>query len=791
MTDLYRVSVTELVQFSCRRGDLPTGLQVSSGPTASEGQKAHRKLQKRRPKGVETEVAVSQTLPGIQISGRIDVVYPDQLPPIIEEIKSTHVSVDKLDHGQQQLHWSQAKVYGYCYAMQYDLEQVAIQVVWYNTLEDTEHSEQQIMSRAELATFVEQVVRRYLDWMRLLDAHREKARHTARELRFPYGEFRPGQRRMAESVYRVIRDGGNLLAEAPTGTGKTMSVLFPAVKAIGANKIDKILYLTAKRTTRELAQIAIQKMVDQGLVLTYVILQAKKNTCFCLREDKSTEPVPFQLGDPAPSSDESACAYCKGFFDRLPEARKALLKAGHLTQDVIERYGQDFQLCPFELALQMLHWVDIAVCDYSYVYDPLVRLAYFDESRERMVALVDESHNLPDRARSMYSGALSSRLPAAATGFSRKDLLGRRFQALARVLKRSRFDEDASEVVLAEPDNTVYNACQRVTEVISEFSEQGGRLTPEGLEWLKTLYRYLKIHELFASSHRTIWTRQDRHTEIELFCCDATRWLQVLNGKIHAKVFFSATLSPPAFFSHRLGAMSDDTPPHWPKWLALDATFPAENQGVFVLPFIDLRWHARVRFESRIVQLIDILRTSKAGHYLVFFPSYGFMNQIHALWQQYRPDVPVVVQTPDSKDTEREAFLAHFSEGHPPTLGFAIIGGVFAEGVDFEGDRLSGAMILGVGLPQFNLRQSLLKAEFEQQGLPGFEYAYRYPAMTRVLQTAGRVIRSETDRGAVVLVDSRFNHAEYRTLFPNHWQPELCAQESAFANALAAFWRGS
>lgn len=802
-----RLSIGELVAFACRRGDLMGG--NVSGPSAQEGIRAHQKLQKQRPAGSEAEytLEVQWQCQGqaVILSGRVDILHPQtdlHKPVQLDEIKTTHCPPRQLPEAVRQLHWAQLKIYGFCYGLQRQVdtqrqttecERLALQMLWHNLKEKKTYSELREYCWSELEAFACEAVSEYLDWHRRWQQHRNRVRASAQTQNFPFPDYRPGQRQMAVTAYRCLRDGGELMVEAPTGIGKTVSSLFPAIKAVGEDQVDQLVYLTAKNSGRQVVREAVSRMHRQGLRLSLLEIQARDKTCAC------------RLGLCSKDAD-GICPRTLGFFDRLPEARRQLLGQPLLTPSAVARVADDFQLCPFELSLQMLPWVDLVVCDFNYVFDPLVSLSVLQTQDQRRALLVDEAHNLGERAREMYSATLNrsdSRRAAAACKGSHP-ALRRAIQSLVRALDQwvkalwegdvavsaaENRESDVRVTFLAESESrpaAVTRAANRVAEVVSQLWELSQSPPEEIGDWLKALYRYLCIEQLLAGQHRGLTRVENRgqrwqEQQLKLLCLNAADYLQQCYQQFHSVIVFSATLRPAAYIYRQLGLQVQSP------YLMLPSPFRPQQLGVYLCPYIDTRYRVRDRATDVLVDMVARVYQSRPGNYLVFFPSYRFLQQVAQRFGELFPQIDLIQQAAGASDDARAAFLHHFSEGRQ-SLGFAIMGGIFGEGVDYVGEQLVGTIVVGVGLPQVNEEQELLRDACEEAGDNGFDYAYRYPGMTRVLQTAGRVIRSESDRGVVILADYRFTDPFYRALYPDYWQPQICTSGEVLTGALGQFW---
>lgn len=774
MTDPLPIPIRQLVEFACRSGDLAAG---AAGPSAAAGVRAHQRLQRSRAPGYRAEVRVSAriTLDGqpVELSGRVDLLLEDPDTPVIEEIKSCVAPPDRLPESQVALHWSQLKVYGFCHLHATGAARARLQMSWYDLAAERVYTDAEVFEYAALESFTVAAAERFLSWWRRRQSHRRHLREAALALGFPFGAFRAGQRAMAAEIYRAARRGGQCLIEAPTGTGKTISALFAAAKAIGDGHIERIHYLTAKNSGRQAAAAMIAALLRTGLPVSSLLIRAKAQACPC------------QTGA-CERDAEGRCPRGIGFYDRLPPARERLLALGTMDGDAIDAVALEYQLCPFELALQMAPWADIVICDFNYVFDPLVELSSLCDGGERTALLIDEAHNLVDRSRQMYSARLRrSDLDACARACrSEQPALGRALKGVADAMLRwHRSAPGAVDIARAVP-TTVVRAVDRLLHSLATAPPGQG---PEPLtEALRSLQRFATIAALFGAEHACI-TRAGprghyRDVEIKLLCLDASSRLARSHRRFHTVAAFSATLSPADYYCRALG-LQDAGPPR-----VLPSPFAPQQLGVWIYPAVDTRQRHRERHLDAIARAIGAVVAARPGNYLAFFPSYQFMQQVAAAFTAAFPSSPPLLQERGGDEIQRRAFLEQFESGQD-TLGFAIMGGVFGEGVDYVGERLVGAIIVGVGLPAADPEQELIREGYATAGLDGFDFAYRFPGLARVRQAAGRVIRSERDRGVVVLMDQRFCQHQYRRHLPPHWQPRSCADPATLQAEIADFWR--
>ncbi len=760
-----------MVEFCCRCGDL--SFDHSPSASAQEGLRTHQKIQKRYADEAIAEYRLKLNLDidsdNVDLGGRIDLLFEDEQPPRVEEIKTIYSFMNTFSERYDEPHWAQVKCYAAVYAIEQEIDEVAVSLNYVNLFNHQEHRQTKVLQRETLVSFLQQVLRQYLDWHRLIETQHNATLSSAAALQFPHQAFRQQQHHFASQVYRNIQRQGQLMIEAPTGSGKTISTLFPSIKAIGENLVDQIIYLSAKTSGQNQAVAAIEQMVKQGLQINYLVIQAKAKACACNHDDEEINA-------------DGKCIRNLGFFDRLASARRELVTQRSLNTATIQRVAADNQLCPFELSLQMLPWVDIVIADFNYVFDPLVQLSYFRTDTRRKLLLVDELHNLLDRARSMYSASISRRqIKQVLASENNRDITSA-LSRLQRALDKQLLEQEDDETVSDEAALTFANAISHFSEKLDLNIFSNKHINAETFEFTKAAFRYQCIHNLYAEHHKTINVKPLKKRQIKLMCLNAFEYLNNTYPLFQSVCGFSATLTPGPFFQQALGFEQTSA------FLRLDSCFPQERLRVNICNYIDTRYQQRESYIDQICATIQRCYRANPGNYLVFFSSYFFMQQVFESFNKHYGSIPCTIQQKDSDDDQRREYLQQFFE-HDKTLGFAIMGGIFAEGIDYHGNALIGAIVVGVGLPQPNTEQQLIENDFRRMQLNGFDYAYRFPSLIRVQQSAGRVIRSETDKGVVVLLDRRFQHIGYRQHFPPHWQAQLCTDIDALENSLEEFWR--
>ncbi|WP_160722858.1 ATP-dependent DNA helicase [Bacillus sp. USDA818B3_A] len=752
MTTEVRISVRTLVEYVFSSGSIDARFRSQTALT--DGTRIHQKIQKSYKEGDQKEVYVSTEIPydGLIyiIDGRCDGLLFDDDSVIIDEIKSFSQPSGQWDTEGYPVHWAQAKMYAYIIAKDRELEEMDVQLTYVHVETEEKKIFKQRFSTKGLEAFAADVIKSYAPYARLMHDHRTKRNESCRELAFPFKSYRNGQRKLAGAVYKTIVDQKSLFAKAPTGIGKTISTLFPAMKAMGEGQLNRVFYLTAKTITRTTAEEAIARMASCGLCMKAVTLTAKDKICF--QEETNCQ--------------KETCEFANGYYDRINGAVLDILtNENSMNREVIERYARKHKVCPFEYSLDLAYSADAIICDYNYIFEPRVSLKRLLEEQKKSTALlVDEAHNLVDRGREMFSAAINKepflQLKKESKGVhpavyeSAKKINSRFIQ-----LKKINDDEKEFVIDLLEED---------FIKELSEFilaAEQVLPFQPSSLilDTYFSVNQFLKITELL-DEHYVIYVSKDRKDiRIKLFCVNPSQFLGQMGKGFRAKIFFSATLSPMPYYQDILGGVEGDYQ------IRIPSPFKAEQVDVFIKP-LSTRYRDRERTKGEIIKVIHSLVTRRPGNYLVFFPSYQYLTSVYQLFKEKNEDIPTIVQETGMSELEREAFLAAFKPNQTGTLvGFAVLGGIFSEGVDLIGDRLNGVAVIGVGLPQLCLERNLIKDHFSAQGKNGYEYAYVFPGVNKVLQAGGRLIRSEHDHGTIVLIDDRFLQVQYQQLLPSEW----------------------
>lgn len=779
-----KISVRNLVEFVLRSGDLSSGQY--SPKRALEGIKAHQHLQSIKGRYIEKEVSVKLSYPYkdmvFELSGRIDGLALEDEIYVIDEIKSTLKNAD--DCEENEVHMAQGKFYGYMYCLKEDLKEIKIRLTYFGIKDESLNSYERLYKIEELEDYVRGVIHRYTLFLDIIRKLRKNRDESIKSMDFPFDTYRAGQKKMMEDSYRAIRHKKRLFVKAPTGIGKTISTLFPAIKSMIYEENEKIFYLTSKTINREAAKDTISLMVSRGLKIRAIILTAKEKIC------------------PFGKCDMEGCEYAKGYFDRINNAITDILENScMIDRDTVIKYSESHKVCPFEFSLDTSLFCDIVICDYNYAFDPSVFLKrFFMDESGNYVFLMDEAHNFIDRARSMYSETLQKQSFLKLRKSIKKEIEGKSFIAkeLDDIIKstskvNSQFlrlrAKDLEDKVFKDYPKGLFKASKDFIEAVElylaseEYAKQESYYD-ELMEVYFQTYSFLRIGEFYGDGYVTILYENDKDTAVKLYCVDPSQIIKENLKRCIALVAFSATLIPASYYIEMMGGFEDAV------YLMLDSPFPRENLLVMVDRSVSTRYAHRDKGAKSLAFKIYEAIQEKKGNYMVFFPSYEYMEKIYSIFTQEFEDVEIFSQSRDMKDAQREDFLGSFElQSHKLVLAFAVMGGIFSEGIDLKGERLSGAIVVGVGLAKASLELDLIYEHFEALGKNGFDYAYRYSAMNKVMQSGGRVIRTETDKGFILLMDDRFLNPKYRALMPREWNDfKILSKPDDIKNMVRGFW---
>ncbi len=826
-----KISIRNLVEFVLRSGDLDSRFTGLSRMT--DGIKLHQKLQKAGGEAYKKEVSLSFCVEvdgfELMLEGRADGIIIEEDQVVIDEIKTTAASLEHIEESSNILHWAQAMCYAYIYSHNNSIETITVQLTYCQL--DTEEIKRfrREYSFNELEDFINDIVNRYLKWAKLSHQWDLIRDDSIKQLEFPFPCYRRGQRELAVAAYKTITAGKKLYVQAPTGIGKTISTLFPAVKSIGEGHTSKIFYLTAKTITRQVAQEAAELMRDKGLKLKSITLTAKEKICFM--EEAKCNP--------------EYCQYAKGHFDRVNEAIWDVLECeDSLARELIEKYAKKHCVCPFEFALDLSLFADLIICDYNYLFDPRVYLKRFFLSGGDYVFLIDEAHNLVDRAREMFSAQLS-----------KSDFLELKKQLKDDFPKYSKQVGRINSYMLELKKSCAEAGYKTSPELPEQMIRHLHLLSVHTEEWLKhnaeskhqeqvlkmyfEVSNFLKIAEFFDERYMTYIEVGGSEVRLKLFCLDPSYLISEALKRGNSAIFYSATMTPLQYFKDILGGVEEDYT------MSLFSPFDSNKLCLMVADNISTRYRDREESYDAVAELIETTVKQKKGNYLVFFPSYKYMTEVYNRFVErvsiqsdidtndtdsgiqsdidtnditgsveidngtnditgsveidngtndttgsIQSDIYTIIQQSSMTEQEREDFLKSFQADNDKTLAaFAVLGGLFGEGIDLKGERLIGSIIVGVGLPQVSNELDIILKYFNDLDGTGFQKAYMFPGMNKVLQAAGRVIRQESDVGMVLLIDERFTHSAYKSIMPEHMRHYKIVKNSTHvAQVLQRFW---
>ena len=775
---IIRISVRSLVEFILREGDIDNRVSGSMEKDAMLlGGKIHRKIQSRMGTNYTAEVPLKIQMPCdgfvLQIEGRADGVLKDDGKVLIDEIKGILRSLEHLE-APVPVHLAQAKCYAYIYAVQNSLKCIDVQMTYCQMETEEIRRFCQEFEFQELQTWFQDLVTQYEKWAKFEIEWRNVRNDSIRqiEFRFPYRE---GQRDLVVSVYRTILRKKKLFIQAPTGVGKTMATVFPAVRAVGEGLGEKIFYLTAKTIMRTVAEQAFSLLKEKGLLYKTITLTAKEKICFC--EEAECNP--------------DACPYAKGHFDRVNDAVFDLIThSGDWSREVLEEQAKKHMVCPFEMSLDVSNWADAVICDYNYAFDPQAHLKrFFSESgKGEYLFLIDEAHNLVERGREMYSASLykedllevrklvKAEDPKLAKGLSE---CNQQFLELKRECEHYQILKSVSHIALK-----LMNVLSKLEDYLEECKDAEKK--KRVLDFYFAVRSFLNVHDIMDENY-VIFSEmmEDGRFQIKLFCVNPAVNLQNYLEQGNSTIFFSATLLPVHYYKKLLSVEKDDYAVY------AHSSFPQENKFLFIGTDVSTRYTRRGESTyQRFARYIAVMAEQKKGNYMAFFPSYRFLEEVHTCFLEcVDHEVDSICQVSYMDEEQREEFLEEFEQEREKSLvAFCVMGGIFSEGIDLTDDKLIGAVIAGTGLPQVCTEREILKQYFNAADMDGFDYAYLYPGMNKVLQSAGRVIRTESDRGVILLLDDRFRAMRYREVFPRAWQQYQLGSVKNLEQEIRTFW---
>ena len=754
----YTVAVRALCEFTAKQGDLD--LRFTPTPSAQEGVAGHVTVTSRRPAGYQKEISLSETYGPLCVRGRADGYDPALNR--LEEIKTHRGKLESMPQNHRHLHWAQARVYAHLMCRKLGLEAIEIALVYFDIVDQTESVLVETQTADALAAHFETQCERFIAWARQEMQHAAARDDALKALAFPHADFRPGQRALAEAVYRSAVSGRCLAAQAPTGIGKTVGTLFPLLKAWPGQRLDKIFFLTAKSAGRQLALDALTTLAAEPLRVVELVARDKA----CEYPDRACHG--------------ESCPLARGFYDRLAGARADALECAQLDRASIAEVARRHEVCPYYLSQELSRWSDVIVGDYNYYFDTSAMLfALAEANRWRVSVLVDEAHNLVERARGMYSATLDQ---AAFNAMRRgappvlKQALGR----VARNLRELTREQDAANIDYAAhtetPARLLTALAQAVSLMTETLGEQPDVFTPETLRFYFDAVHFTRIAERFGTHSifditlgRMSLSAGKRNAVLCLRNVIPAPHLAPRFARAHSVALFSATLTPAHFYADTLGL------PESSVRVDVESPFSAEQLDVRAIADLSTRYRDRERSVDRIADLIAAQFESAEGNYLSFFSSFEYLAQVAAALATRHPSIPCWQQSRAMSEAAQREFLARFvADGRG--VGFAVLGGAFGEAIDLPGSRLIGAFVATLGLPQLNPVNQEMKARMHEAFGEGYAYTYLFPGVQKVVQAAGRVIRGPLDRGVLYLIDDRFARAEVRRLLPAWWQVKVMRQ---------------
>ena len=780
------ISVRNLVEFILREGDIDNrSSKLQSADAMMEGTRIHKKIQKRQGEQYMAEVPLrillEEELYDLTIEGRADGIFQDELQcMVIDEIKGMYQNVESLD-APYEVHKAQAMCYAYIFAKQNELKELGVQMTYCNL--DTEEVKRfrENYSFDELEEWFVSLTDQYKKWADFQCEWRKRRQESIQTLDFPF-PYRDGQKKLVQDVYRTIARRKNLFLQAPTGVGKTISTIYPAVRAMGENLAERIFYLTAKTITATVAKETFALLKERGYVAKTIQLTAKEKLCMC--EEMECNPV--------------HCPYAKGHYDRVNDAVFDLLqKSDMFTREEILEQAEKYQVCPFEMSLDVSLWVDHIICDYNYVFDPNAKLKRFfqDGIKGDYLFLVDEAHNLVERSREMYSAEIYKE-----DFLMVKKIIKPYNSYIEKLLDKCNktlltYKRECESYVLYENIGNLFFQLMRLMSALDEFLQKPMEFAgkKDVLDFYFNLRNFMNIYEL-VDEHYVIYSeiQDDGRFMLKLFCVDPSLNLQKCIDKGNSTIFFSATLLPINYYKRLLSTDPENYA------IYAKSTFSEEQRLLAFGKDVSTKYTRRNKAEyEKIARYIHKTVQCRKGNYMVFFPSYKLMQDVYDCYLEkieseilFEGEIPkVVLQTSGMKEKEREEFLAAFDNEEDETLvAFCVMGGIFGEGIDLSNDKLIGAIIVGTGLPQICNEREILKNYYDEESGSGFDYAFRYPGMNKVLQAAGRVIRTTEDEGVILLLDDRFLQRDYQMMYPREWEQRSVCDLNSVEDLVEDFW---
>lgn len=782
------LSVKEFVDFAFKQGDIDnSGKGGNALEKASLGTQIHKEIQKKLKKdnfSAEHELEISYETEGFtfNIKGRADAVSKDI--PAIYEIKTNSCAFENLKKSELSCNKAQAMCYAYIYALHNKIDKINIKLIYINTKIYEEKTLDYSFSFEELDSFFKQGVNVFLSFLNNKKAYIKLRDASISKLNFPFETYRKGQKQMIASVYKAIEKGIKLYAVAPTGIGKTISSIYPCVKSLKNGNCKNIFYLTAKTTTRKIASDTVKLLQQNGLVIRCITLYAKNKLCLLQK----------------PQCYPENCPYANNYFTNAKNAvLYSLDKYSNIVKEDLFEIAEKFRVCPFEIALDISLWCDIIICDYNYLFDPFSYLQrYFSKENNSMnskyVFLIDETHNLVDRGRDMFSAYISLEQFKTQSQLIKNIYppLSKSLKSVSNYLKKLQKDFSEEETNFISYEKIDEKLFKKLLKCISNFQEyieisNQDDIFDSMFEFYFELIKTASLFEMYDKEcHKIYFYKNTKNPYYKMFCINPRKLLDKGFSQGVSSVLFSATLTPINYYFDLLDGKENDKKINFP------SSFPKENREILIANDITTAYRKREFFYNKVAQYINIVYKSQNGNYFVFFPSYEYMIKIYEIISSAYSDLPVVIQKSNFSEEERENFINIF-EKEQNNIGFCVMGGLFSEGIDLPSNKLIGSIIVGTGLPKVGTENLFIKSYYDDTSNEtrekGFDYAYTFPGITKVLQSAGRVIRTDSDKGIILLLDERFDNPKYRNLFPEHFFPHKVVNIDNINYYLKEFWK--
>ncbi|MGL5259504.1 MAG: ATP-dependent DNA helicase [Lachnospiraceae bacterium] len=775
--EVIAISVRDFIEFIFRSGDIDNRRKRYIENAMQEGSKIHRMIQRRMGSNYKAEVGLTQTFDmnefEIKVHGRADGIIDIEQNVTIDEIKGTYKELKHIKEPIKE-HLYQAMCYAYLYARNKKIEEIKIQLTYCNLETEEIKYFHETFFLIDLEQWFMEALFCYKKWCRFKLEWKRNRDRTLLEFELPFS-YRKGQKELITHIYHSIWHKSKLFLHAPTGIGKTISTIFPAMKSMGKGHVNKIFYFTSKTITREVAKDTFLLLENKGVDFKSIVLTAKEKICFLAKVD--CNPI--------------SCRYALGHYDRVNDCIFELINNENtITRKEIIEYALKYTVCPFELELDVSIFCDGIIGDYNYLFDPHARLKRFfaEGIKEKYCFLIDEAHNLVERGREMYSAFICKEELVTYMNKIKKyhhEKLNRRFEAVNKQLLYIK--KDCESVLVLNDIRSLVQAMGSLESAIKEILEieKEGTIVEEILEFYFLISHFLLIYERIDDHYIIYAQREEESFFVYLFCVDPTSWIEECLNLGVASILFSATLLPINYYKSMLGGSEEDYT------ITSDSVFDEKKKKVFIAT--DITSIYEYRNEELFIQYADYIEEimrAKNGNYFVFFPSYQLLESVYEAFirKQRKKIYSIVKQNRNMKEQEKEEFLRRFREENN-LLGFCVLGGIYGEGIDLKGESLIGVIIVGAGLPQISVRKELMKNYFDKvKENQGFQYAYQYPAINNVLQAAGRVIRTMEDKGIIVLLDYRFTNNGYKSLFPKDWSQISNVTINNIKNSILKFW---